>query len=91
MIVEGKAYRVDVLIHATGFEVGTAYTRRTGCEIYGRGGLTLTEKWRNGMESIYGLMTRGFPNLIFIQQATVGAGQDRTFLGDGKNLKIPQP
>ncbi|KAI9006829.1 cyclododecanone monooxygenase [Hyaloraphidium curvatum] len=69
----GKEYKVDVLIHATGFEVGTDYTRRTGCEIYGRGGKTLTEKWKGGMESLYGLVTHDFPNLFFVQQATVGA------------------
>ena len=34
----GVEYAVDCLIYATGFEVGTDYTRRAGYEIYGRGG-----------------------------------------------------
>ena len=37
-IVNGKRYEVDCLIFATGFEVGTSYTRRAGYDIVGRGG-----------------------------------------------------
>ncbi len=35
-----REYEVDCLIFATGFEVGTAYTRRAGYDIVGRGGMT---------------------------------------------------
>src|ERR1700733_13436235 len=38
VVVEGREYALDCLIFATGFEVGTEYTRRAGCEIYGRDG-----------------------------------------------------
>ncbi len=34
---DGVDYEVDCIIFATGFEVGTAYTRRAGYEIIGRG------------------------------------------------------
>jgi len=36
---------VDCLIFATGFEVGTAYTRQAAFEVFGRDGLSLTEYW----------------------------------------------
>jgi cyclohexanone monooxygenase len=39
-----EEFEVDCLIYATGFEVGTDYTRRAGYELYGRDGITLTEK-----------------------------------------------
>jgi cyclohexanone monooxygenase len=38
LVFDGVEYEVDCIIFATGFEVGTAYTRRSGFEVYGRGG-----------------------------------------------------
>ncbi|MGH7750651.1 MAG: flavin-containing monooxygenase, partial [Candidatus Dormibacteria bacterium] len=38
-------YEIDCLIYATGFEVGTGYSRRAGYEIRGRGGVSLTDYW----------------------------------------------
>ncbi len=64
VVANGVEYEVDCLIYATGFEVGTAFTRRAGCEVYGRGGLTLTEKWADGAETFHGMHSRGFPNLF---------------------------
>ena len=44
VVVDGVTYELDCLIFATGFEVGTDYCRRTGFELIGRDGLTLTEQ-----------------------------------------------
>jgi cation diffusion facilitator CzcD-associated flavoprotein CzcO len=62
VVVDGVAYELDCLIFATGFEVGTDYTRRTGFEVTGRNGLTLTETWSDGVRTFHGLHVRGFPN-----------------------------
>src|SRR5256885_11265129 len=43
LVVDGVEYAVDCLIYATGFEVGTAYTRRAEFEVYGRGGVSLSD------------------------------------------------
>jgi len=71
VVVEGVEYEVDCLIYATGFEVGTDYARRAGYEIYGRDGLSLTEKWAGGMATLHGMQSRGFPNCFILgpQQA----------------------
>src|SRR5581483_5741125 len=39
VVVDGVEYKVDCLIFATGFEVGTAYTRRAEFAMYGRNGV----------------------------------------------------
>jgi len=65
-IVGDQVYELDCLIFATGFEVGTAYPRRSGFEVYGRDGLTLTRKWSKGMRTLHGLQTRDFPNCFFL-------------------------
>ena len=66
VVANGQLYEVDCLIFATGFEVGTTYTRRAGYDIIGRGGLSLSEKWQNGLRTLHGLQTNGFPNCFFL-------------------------
>ena len=66
LVAAGKEHAIDCLIFATGFEVGTAYTRRAGYEIIGRGGQTLTEKWAKGLRTLHGFQTHGFPNCMFM-------------------------
>ena len=72
VIANGRAYEIDCLIYATGFEVGTSYTRRAGYEVTGRDGLTLSEKWKDGLSTLHGLTTRGFPNAFIVQNAQAG-------------------
>ena len=66
VVVNGREYALDCLIFATGFEVGTSYTRRAGYDIVGKGGRTLSEKWENGLRTLHGLQTNGFPNCFFL-------------------------
>jgi cyclohexanone monooxygenase len=70
--VDGNAYEVDCLIYATGFEVGTSYARRSGYEVYGRDGLSLSDKWRDGVSTLHGMHSRGFPNLFILSNAQAG-------------------
>ena len=74
--VNGRQYELDCLIYASGFEFNTDYTRRSGFEVVGRNGITLTERWKDGMESLHGMHVHGFPNLFivgFVQAANLGA------------------
>ncbi|GAA1851579.1 NAD(P)/FAD-dependent oxidoreductase [Pseudonocardia ailaonensis] len=63
----GEHYDLDVLVLATGFEVGapSEFERRVGISILGRGGLSLSEHWSKGMKSLFGLYTTEFPGLAF--------------------------
>ena len=67
IIANGTVYDVDCIIFATGFEVGTSYTRRAGYDVTGANGTKLSVKWRNGLRTLHGLHSRDFPNLMFIQ------------------------
>ena len=66
VVVNGNEYAVDCLIFATGFEVGTTYTRRAGFDIVGRDGQILSQKWEQGLRTLHGLQTNGFPNCFFL-------------------------
>ncbi|MCB1643986.1 MAG: NAD(P)/FAD-dependent oxidoreductase [Pseudomonadales bacterium] len=69
VVANGVEYEVDCIIFATGFEVGTDYTRRSGYDLTGRDGVKLSEKWSNGVRTFHGLHTHGFPNLFIISNA----------------------
>ena len=62
-IFEGKQYKLDVLIYATGFEV-----QKTGIynEIRGQNGLELNDKYRDGMRTLVGIHSHGYPNLFIM-------------------------
>jgi len=66
VVINGKQDKVDCLIFATGFEVGTTYTRRAGYDIVGKGVQVLSEKWADGLRTLHGLQTNGFPNCFFL-------------------------
>ena len=72
VIANGQAYEIDCLIYATGFEVGTSYTRRAGYEVVGRDGITLTEKWKDGVSTLHGMFSRGFPNCFIVSNSQSG-------------------
>jgi cyclohexanone monooxygenase len=66
VVVADVEYELDCLIFATGFEVGTQYTRRAACDLVGRGGVSLAEKWADGLSTMHGFMSHGFPNCYFM-------------------------
>ena len=72
IVANGKEYELDCLIYGTGFEVGTGYARRAGYEVYGRGGQSLTDKWKDGVATFHGFFSRGFPNMFIVSNAQSG-------------------
>ncbi len=72
VVVEGHEYELDCLIYASGFEVGTDFSRRAGMEIIGRGGQALNQKWETGIRTLHGMHTRGFPNCFIMSNPQAG-------------------
>jgi cation diffusion facilitator CzcD-associated flavoprotein CzcO len=72
VVANGATYGVDCIIFASGFEVGTDYTQRTGYDITGRDGTRLSSRWEDGMKTMHGVYVHGYPNM-FIVQPTQGA------------------
>jgi cation diffusion facilitator CzcD-associated flavoprotein CzcO len=88
LVVDGVEYEVDCVIFATGFEVGTAYTRRAEFEVYGRGGLSLSSYWANGMKTHYGFLSNGFPNLFHMGLTQTGLAPNFTYMLGGQATHI---
>ncbi len=68
----GEHFELDCLVYATGFEVGTDYAQRAGYDVTGRGGLTMTDKWREGAATFHGFYMRDFPNLFLVSVVQSG-------------------
>jgi cation diffusion facilitator CzcD-associated flavoprotein CzcO len=62
-LFDGKTYPLDLLIYATGFEV-----QKTGIynEIRGRDGREINEVYKDGIRTLFGVHTHGFPNLFIM-------------------------
>ncbi len=62
-VFDGVEYPVDLLIYATGFEV-----QKTGTynRIIGVGGLDLQDKYRDGIRTVLGIHTHGYPNMFIM-------------------------
>jgi cation diffusion facilitator CzcD-associated flavoprotein CzcO len=62
-LFDGVTYELDLLIYATGFEV-----QKTGTwnRILGRDGFDLQEKYAEGIRTLFGIHTAGFPNLFIM-------------------------
>ncbi len=60
---EGHEYELDLLIYATGFEV-----QKTGIynQIVGKDGLNLDDKYADGVRTLLGIHTQGYPNLFIM-------------------------
>jgi cyclohexanone monooxygenase len=66
LVVDGVEYEIDCLIYATGFEYQTQLSRRNGYEIHGRHGQPLSDKWKDGMSTLWGYHIRDFPNCFIL-------------------------
>jgi cyclohexanone monooxygenase len=88
VVVDGVEYEVDCLIYATGFEVGTAYTRRAEFEVYGRDGLPLSDYWTDGMKTYHGFLSNGFPNCFHMGLTQTGLAPNFTYMLNGQAVHI---
>lgn len=72
IIANGVEHKIDCLVYATGFEVGTDYTRRAGYDPVGKGGVHLKDHWAEGMRSLHGLAVNRFPNMFLMGPGQAG-------------------
>jgi cyclohexanone monooxygenase len=63
--------------------------RRSGFETTGRDGVTLTERWADGMQSLHGIHVHGFPNLFMVtlgQAANLISNVPHNYLESGLTI-----
>jgi len=73
-----RDFAFDIIIYATGFDAITGAFDKI--DLVGMDGLRLREKWAGVPRSAYGVMTRGFPNMVTLsgpQSASVATNFPR--------------
>lgn len=88
IVFDGQEYPVDCIVFATGFEVGTDYSRRAGYQIHGVDGLSVSEKWSDGLATFHGMHSRGFPNAFFFGPAQSGFTATYTYSLDEQSVHL---
>ena len=88
VIADGVEYEVDCIIYATGFEITSAPRRRVGFDIIGRDGESLFEHWKNGLRTLHGFSSHGFPNWfsIGISQNAISVNMTAMFDDQAKHV-----
>ncbi len=73
---DGIEHPAGVVVLATGFRA----TEPPPVRIAGRGGVTLADAWRDGMEAYLGTSVAGFPNLFLLIGPNTGLGHNSMVL-----------
>lgn len=81
---DGKEYPIDVLIFSTGYEIplGVSPAGRSNIKVTGQNGQDLDKKWANGVATIHGVQSNGFPNLFWMGLVQTGATPNQTAMVD---------
>jgi cation diffusion facilitator CzcD-associated flavoprotein CzcO len=69
---------LDLIVLATGYDSSNLCPSfRANLEVIGQEGRSMQQKWSNGVATLHGVVTRGFPNFFFsgISQAGITANQ----------------
>lgn len=72
VVAGGREYKVDCIIFSTGYEFATDYTHRCGFDVVGVDGEHISEHWKNGMRTQFGICSHGFPNYFIIHWQQAG-------------------
>jgi cation diffusion facilitator CzcD-associated flavoprotein CzcO len=70
---DGIEHELDAIIYGTGFRVSEYLTP---LEVIGRGGISLNDSWRDGIEAYLGTAVTGFPNLYLLMGPNTGLGHN---------------
>lgn len=87
-VVAGREYELDCIIYATGFDFMTGIVRESGLDIVGLEGKSLQEHWSRGAHTLYGMLTRGFPNFFVMSLIQAGIGINYTHIADAQTSYI---
>lgn len=66
IVVGDREFEVDLIVYATGFQIGRTWTDKAGYDVKGRDGNLLSEKFADGLRTYHGFLSKDFPNLFFL-------------------------
>ncbi|KAF2436542.1 putative monooxygenase [Tothia fuscella] len=89
VVANGKEYEVDLIIYSTGFVSPANAWNHTGMSTKGRDGQLLSGLWKqNGVVSLFGSQTRGFPNYFNVGVLQAGVSGNFVYTLDVHSKQI---
>jgi len=88
IVANGVEYEVDCIIFSTGFEIGTAPHRRADYDIIGHNRASLWNYWSQGLRTLHGHSTRGFPNWFYIGIGQNAMSANQTAVYDDQAIHV---
>lgn len=90
VVVGDQKYEIDCLVLASGFEseYDTPYMDRTGFDVIGRDGQSLSAWWADGARTFHGMHVHGFPNIFIVSRAQSGLQINAPFMLNEQALHI---
>ncbi|CEJ61319.1 hypothetical protein PMG11_09855 [Penicillium brasilianum] len=91
LVANGVEYELDAIILSTGYTVPVTRASPSGranIAVTGRRGVTMEEKWANGLATLHGVMTRDLPNLFFAGTSQAGACVNLTYALDQNAIHV---
>jgi cation diffusion facilitator CzcD-associated flavoprotein CzcO len=84
VMVGGSEYEIDLLIFSTGYRSPTIGSPafKAGISVIGRDGQSLDDSWTNGVSTLHGVISHGFPNLFWPGPLQAGATGNHMFVLD---------
>ncbi|KIK59185.1 hypothetical protein GYMLUDRAFT_245604 [Collybiopsis luxurians FD-317 M1] len=61
---DGTEHKIDILVLATGYDMVSGST--TAIDIRGQDGVSIKEKWNEGVKTYLGIGAAGFPNMFWV-------------------------
>ena len=88
IVVNGKKYPVDCIIFATGFDFFPDINRRLQCKVIGQKNNEISEKWKDGVSTLFGIHSQGFPNCFILgnKQSTATINFTHTLHEQAKHI-----
>lgn len=63
---DGKLHELDIIVFATGFQSGDGSYLKIKDGIKGRGGVLLSDHWRDGIKTYLSMFLSSFPNMFLV-------------------------
>lgn len=81
VVVAGKEYPLDVLIFGTGYWIkdGDSPAAKANFKAFGKGGVSMGDKWAEKITTVNGLIMDGFPNYFFPGPNQTGAAANMVY------------
>ncbi|KAE8371976.1 FAD/NAD(P)-binding domain-containing protein [Aspergillus bertholletiae] len=89
IVANETEYDLDIIVFSTGYRTTRMCpAERANISVTGRNGQEMGAKWKDGLATLHGAMTRDFPNLFFTGTSQAGVCANQTYVLDQLSIHV---